>query len=322
MQQHAHKLISGSKLALGLRRAVKRDVAALAQSGWQPKLLSVMFSAGAGAAPDSAIAWYVRNQRRVAEKCGILFEEKVVQNDVSTAGFVAMLEATNQDPRVTGVVMQRPFPAHLSPDDIQDAIHPLKDVEGMHPSSIGNVLYDETGLVPCTAKAAVACLKSTGLAAGPLRSLKGLTCVVVGHSEIVGKPISFLLANEGAIVTTCHHMTTDLSLHTRRADAVFVAVGKPGLITGDMLKPGAALIDVGINPVKDAVSGEDTIVGDADMASCLPVAGWATPVPGGVGPVTTAVLMQNTVLAAQAQKRQYESVFGPASSSSNQYMYR
>mmetsp|Transcript_18040 Transcript_18040/g.30718 ORF Transcript_18040/g.30718 Transcript_18040/m.30718 type:complete len:177 (-) Transcript_18040:872-1402(-) len=175
-------------------------------------------------------------------------------------------------------------------------------------------------MVPCTAKAAVECLKSTSLATGASRSLKGLTCVVVGHSEIVGKPISFMLMNEGAIVTTCHHMTRDLSLHTRKADAVFVAVGKEKLITGDMLKPGAALIDVGINPVKDPETGEEGIVGDADFASCLPVVGWVTPVPGGVGPVTTAMLMENTVKAAESQERNYKTIFGPNHSWSNSYM--
>jgi len=217
--------------------------------------------------------------------------------------------------------MQRPFPSHLSTDDIQMAIHPLKDVEGMHPTSIGHVVYNEPYLVPCTAKAAVACLKNSGLATGPEKSLKGLSCVVVGHSEVVGKPISFLLMNEKAIVTTCHHMTRDLSMHTRKADAVIVAVGKVGLITGDMLKPGAVLIDVGINPVKDSDTGEETIVGDAELESCLPVVGWATPVPGGVGPVTTAVLMENTARAAEAQKNHYESVFGPDHVSTNSYMY-
>ncbi|GBG30925.1 C-1-tetrahydrofolate synthase, mitochondrial [Hondaea fermentalgiana] len=340
----AHKLIKGTQIALQRRRAVTRQVAKLAEAGWQPKLVSVVFKKSlkldqaqenakyAHAVlvrdddedmdeEDSAIAWYVRNQRRVAEKCGILFEELAVSAEVDSKDFVSVLEKINQDPRVTGVVMQRPFPPHLSPDDVQNAIHPLKDVEGMHPTSIGNVVYDESDLVPCTAKAAVACLKSTSLASGPERSLKGLSCVVVGHSEIVGKPISFLLMNEQAVVTTCHHMTRDLSVHTRKADAVFVAVGKANLIRGDMLKPGCAVIDVGINPIQDPETGEESIVGDVDMESCLPVAGWITPVPGGVGPVTTAALMENTVRAAEAQKLQYEAVFGPSFSATNQYMF-
>ena len=175
-------------------------------------------------------------------------------------------------------------------------MHPLKDVEGMNPDNMGSLMYNDVELGPCTAKAAVACLKSTSLGnRGP--TLRGLECVVVGHSEIVGKPISFLLMNEGATVTTCHAMTKNLSFHTRMADAVFVAVGKAGLITGDYLKPGAAVIDVGINPSKDGTG----IVGDADMESCLPVVGWITPVPGGVGPVTTAMFAELLQLDVSAR---------------------
>jgi methylenetetrahydrofolate dehydrogenase (NADP+)/methenyltetrahydrofolate cyclohydrolase len=312
-----HKLVNGTKLAKTIREQVSRDVAALRQEGWVPRLVSLVFS---GSGDASAIAWYVRNQRRVAELCGIEFEERCVPGDIGTAALVAELERANKDPRVTGVVMQRPFPAHLAPSDVQMAIHPLKDVEGMHPSSIGNVVYGEAELAPCTALAAVKCLKASPLARGPSRSLHGLACVVVGHSEIVGKPVSFMLMSEGAVVTTCHHMTRDVATHTRKADAVFVAVGKPGLIRGDMLKPGGILIDIGINAAKDPLTGEETVVGDADLASCLPVVGWITPVPGGVGPVTTAVLMENTVKAARAQKRHYEGVFGPAHRASNTYM--
>jgi len=318
----SHKLIKGTLLALGMRKRVSARVAALVEKKWQPRLVSVVFKDKNNENnSDSPIAWYVRNQRRVAEKCGIAFDETSVPSDISTERFVEMLQETNMNPTVTGVVMQRPFPPHLSPDEIQNAIHPLKDVEGMHPSSIGHVVYNETELAPCTAKAAVACLKSTSLATGSNRSIKGLSCVVIGHSEIVGKPISFLLMNEDAVVTTCHHMTRDLTVHTRKADAVFVAVGKPKLLTGDMLKPGCVVIDVGINPVKNEKTGEDIIVGDADMESCLPVAGWITPVPGGVGPVTTAALMENTVRAAEAQKRQYESVFGPWHDTLNQHLF-
>jgi len=290
------KLIDGTKIALEIRRKVELKSAILVENGWQPKLLSVVFSTTDSKA-SSAIEWYVRNQKRVAEKCGIVFEESEIPENISQESFVDFLSKANQDPRVTGVVLQRPFPKHLQTDQVQMAVHPLKDVEGMHPSSIGRVLvsmhvrillyilkkiqYDDADLVPCTAKAAVACLKSTGLAKGPEQSLKGLTCVVVGHSEIVGKPISFLLMNEGAIVTTCNHMTKDLNIHTRKADAVFVAVGKRNLIQGNMLKPGAALVDVGINPITDSVTGKESIVGDAEMESCLAVAGWITPVPGG-----------------------------------------
>jgi methylenetetrahydrofolate dehydrogenase (NADP+)/methenyltetrahydrofolate cyclohydrolase len=172
----------------------------------------------------------------------------------------------------------------------------------MHPASIGNIVYNELELGPCTAMASVELLRRTG------QDLKGLEVVVIGHSEIVGKPIAFLLMAEGATVTVCHHMTKDVADHSRRADAVFVAVGKPNLITADMLKSGSTLIDIGINRVTD-VHGKSRIVGDSDYDSCSEKAGWITPVPGGVGPVTVSFLMRNTVSAVQKLKSHYESQF-------------
>ncbi|HEY9346034.1 MAG TPA: bifunctional 5,10-methylenetetrahydrofolate dehydrogenase/5,10-methenyltetrahydrofolate cyclohydrolase, partial [Inquilinus sp.] len=205
--------------------------------------------------------------------------------------------------QVSGIILQRPVPKHISIKAMQTAIHPLKDVEGMNPASIGNIVYNELELAPCTALAAVEMLKRTGL------TLAGLEVVVIGHSEIVGKPIAFLLMSEGATVTVCHHMTRSVSMHSRRADAVFVAVGKPKLVTGDMIKPGAAVIDIGINEVLDD-AGKSRVVGDVDYDSVAPVAGWITPVPGGVGPVTVAVLMRNTIVATRRQKAHYEARLG------------
>jgi methylenetetrahydrofolate dehydrogenase (NADP+)/methenyltetrahydrofolate cyclohydrolase len=216
---------------------------------------------------------------------------------------LAAISAMNADPRVTGIILQRPVPHHLSIKQLQAAIHPLKDVEGMHPASIGNIVYNEVELGPCTAMASVELLKRTGL------QLPGLEVVVVGHSEIVGKPIAFLLMSEGATVTVCHHMTRNLAVHSRRADALFVAVGKAGLITGNMVKPGAAVIDIGINQVT-LPDGTTKVVGDVDYDSVLPVCGWITPVPGGVGPVTVSVLLRNAVIGAQRQRKHYERLFG------------
>jgi len=169
----------------------------------------------------------------------------------------------------------------------------------MHPASIGNIVYGELELGPCTAIAAVELLKSTGL------SLEGLEVTMIGHSEIVGKPIAFLLMAEGATVTVCHHLTREVALHSRVADAVLIAVGRPGLLKGDMIRPGAAVIDIGINQVEGA-DGALQVVGDCDYDPCRTVAGWITPVPGGVGPVTVAVLMRNTVVAARRLKVQYQ----------------
>ena len=207
------------------------------------------------------------------------------------------MHGLNIDPRVSGIIIQRPMPDHIPARIIQRRVHPLKDVEGMHPANIGDIVYNDLRMGPCTAVAAVEMLKATRM------NLEGLEVAVIGHSAIVGKPIAFLLMAEGATVTVCHHQTRNVSMHSRSADAVFVAVGKPGLVTGDMLKPGAAVIDIGINQIE----GPDgpKVVGDADFESCAEVAGWITPVPGGVGPVTVATLLRNAVTAAKLQKERY-----------------
>jgi methylenetetrahydrofolate dehydrogenase (NADP+)/methenyltetrahydrofolate cyclohydrolase len=201
----------------------------------------------------------------------------------------------NDDPSVLGVILQRPVPDHINVRSLQSAIHPLKDVEGMNPASIGNIVYSDVALAPCTAAAAVELVKETGL------DLKGLEVVMIGHSEIVGKPAAFMLMAEGATVTVCHHMTRSVAMHSRRADLVVVAVGKAHLIGPEMIKPGAAVIDIGINQVTDA-DGASRIVGDVDTDAVKEVTGWITPVPGGVGPVTVAILMRNATVAHQRQK--------------------
>lgn len=294
-KSHEHKRLDGRILA---QRILADSVAAvdeLKSSGWAPKIVSMTIGA------NPAVDLYVRNQRRAAEKTGILFEEKRLSSDISEAEAMAAIGTMNVDPSVTGIIIQRPVPEHLSIKSLQSAVHPLKDIEGMHPASIGNIVYRELELAPCTALAAVELLRGTGL------NLKGLEVVIVGHSEIVGKPIAFLLMAEGATVTVCHHMTRNLSVHSRQADAVFVAVGKPGLLTGAMIKPGAVVVDVGINQIVGPVGA--ITVGDADYESCAEVAGWITPVPGGVGPVTVAILMRNAVIASRRQRDHYRREF-------------
>jgi len=248
---------------------------------------------------------YVRNQRRNAEKAGIGFIEKRFPAEVTAGELEAAIAGMNADPRVTGIIIQRPVPAHVPIKALQAAVHPLKDVEGMHPASIGNIVYNQLDLAPCTAAASVELLKETGL------DLKGLEVVVVGHSEIVGKPIAFLLMSEGATVTVCHHMTRSVAAHARRADALFVAVGKPRLIKADMVKPGAAVIDIGIN-TEIGPDGKERIVGDVDTDSVKDVASWITPVPGGVGPLTVAILLRNTMVALNRQRDLYRATYGVA----------
>lgn len=292
-----HKLLRGKLVAAEIKREVAGEAQRLRDAGWAPKLVSI---AVGDAEP---VMLYIRNQKRNAEEVGIDFEERFYPSDISRQEMLAVIATLNADPRVSGVIVQRPVPDHLSIEELQLAVHPLKDVEGMHPASIGKIVYNDLDMGPCTAVAAVELLRCTGL------SLQGLEAVVVGHSEIVGKPIAFLLMNEGATITVCHHMTRNLAVHCRQADAVFVATGKPGLITGNMIKPGAAVIDIGINQV-ELEDGGTKVVGDADFDSCREVAGWITPVPGGVGPVTVAILMRNTLTALKLQKAHYEREYG------------
>jgi methylenetetrahydrofolate dehydrogenase (NADP+) / methenyltetrahydrofolate cyclohydrolase len=266
--------------------------AALTEAGWAPRLVSIKVG------ENPAVDAYIRNQRAKAERAGIEFEERVYPEDISLDELRVSMAQMNVDPRVTGIILQRPLPPQIPVKAVQNAIHPLKDVEGMHPSSIGAIVYNELVLGPCTAMASVELLRRTGV------TLPGLEVCMIGHSEIVGKPIAFLLMAEGATVTVCHHLTRDVASHSRRADAVFVAVGKPNLVRGDMLKPGATLIDIGINRLPDG-----RLVGDADYADCASQAGWITPVPGGVGPVTVAMLMRNALTGAERLRHHYEAQF-------------
>ncbi len=290
------RYLKGGPVAARIIAEVRVAAEQAAAEGFVPKLVSI--TVGDVAAVDV----YVRNQRAKAEQAGIGFEERRYPADLTAEELEAAIHGMNADPRVTGIIIQRPVPAHIPIRAIQAAIHPLKDVEGMHPASIGNIVYNQLDLAPCTAAASVELLKATGL------ELRGLEVVVVGHSEIVGKPIAFLLMSEGATVTVCHHMTRSVAAHARRADALFVAVGKPRLIKADMVKPGAAVIDIGIN-AETLADGSTRIVGDVDTESVRHVASWITPVPGGVGPVTVAILLRNTMVALNRQRALYRATY-------------
>ncbi|KGK78089.1 methenyltetrahydrofolate cyclohydrolase [Thalassobacter stenotrophicus] len=248
------------------------------------KLVSISI----GDIPEVAV--YIRNQAKVADQLGLPFDQAFWDGDVTQDECKARIQAMNDDPEVLGVILQRPVPDHINVRSLQSAIHPLKDVEGMNPASIGNIIYNDVALAPCTAAAAVELVRETGL------TLEGLEVVMVGHSEIVGKPVAMMLMAEGATVTVCHHMTRSVAMHSRRADVVVVAVGRAHLIGPDMIKPGAVVIDIGINQT------EAGVVGDVDTDGVRELAGWVTPVPGGVGPVTVAILMRNATVAHARQK--------------------
>ncbi len=292
------RIIDGRALASGILERVRVQIAEL--SPHPLRLVSLYIG------NDEASAVYIRNQQRSCQRMGVQFD--LIHLDASTTEeeLIARIQDLNRDPEVTGILLQRPLPAPLHHLRIQSKIHPDKDIEGLNPANIGAIVYGTPKLVPCTALAAIRCLLSTGV------PLKGADAVMVGHSEVVGKPIAFLMLNFFATATICHVATQDLAAKTERADIVFTAVGKPGLLTGDMIKPGAVVIDIGINqvPLLDA-EGNPThdeqgrpryrLQGDADFDSVRKVASHVTPVPGGVGPVTVAMLLHNTVLAARHQ---------------------
>ena len=275
-----------------MRDRILAEVAGRAAQAAKTHPLGRLVSISIGEQPEVAV--YIRNQARGAVKAGIPFDQQFWPSDLSQQECKARLVAMNDDESVLGVILQRPVPRQIHVRSLQSAIHPLKDVEGMNPASIGNIVYNELALAPCTAAAAVELIKETGL------RLQGLEVVMIGHSEIVGKPAAFMLMAEGATVTVCHHMTRSVAAHSRRADAVLVAVGKPHFLHADMVKPGAAVIDIGINHVVGP-EGAARIVGDVDTDSVKEVASWVTPVPGGVGPVTVAMLMRNAIVAHEKQ---------------------
>ncbi len=280
-----HRYLDGRKVAARVLDDCKAYCAA--QSG-----IGRLVSISIGENPSVAV--YVRNQARGAQKAGLPFDQEFWGAEMTQDEAKTLIQKMNDDPGVLGIILQRPVPDHINVRSLQSAIHPLKDVEGMNPASIGNIVYSDVALAPCTAAASVELIKETGL------DLKGLEVVMIGHSEIVGKPAAMMLMAEGATVTVCHHMTRSVAMHSRRADVVVVAVGIPHFLGADMIKPGAVVIDIGINQITDE-TGTAQLVGDVDTEAVKDVAGWITPVPGGVGPVTVAILMRNATVAHQRQ---------------------
>jgi methylenetetrahydrofolate dehydrogenase (NADP+)/methenyltetrahydrofolate cyclohydrolase len=283
-----NRLLDGRAVRDRILAGVAERVAAASAKHRIGRLLSVSIG------ENKAAAVYVRGQASAAKRVGIRFEEEIWPSTLSQEEAKQRLVAMNDDPDVLGVILQRPVPRHINVRSLASAIHPFKDIEGMNPASIGDIVYNDLALAPCTAAASVELIKETGL------NLHGLEVVMIGHSEIVGKPAAFMLMAEGATVTVCHHLTRSVAAHSRRADAVLVAVGKPKFLHADMVKPGAAVIDIGINQVTGP-DGQPMIVGDVDTDGVKEVASWVTPVPGGVGPVTVSMFMRNAITAHDKQ---------------------
>lgn len=277
------RLIDGKTLSEAAKARVKEKVARLREQGVVPGLAVILV----GEDPASQI--YVRNKEKGCESVGIRSFSFRMPESLSQAELEAQIQALNADPQVHGILVQLPLPKHLDEARALELIKPEKDVDGFHILNTGRLFNGQGGVVACTPKGALEMIKSTGV------PISGAEAVVVGRSNIVGKPMAMLLLQENATVTLCHSRTRDLAAHTRRADILVAAVGKPRFITADMVKPGAVVIDVGINRV------DGKVVGDVDFEAVSQVAGYLTPVPGGVGRMTIAMLLDNTAQAASRQ---------------------
>ncbi len=286
------KIIDGNAFSAALRdklTAAVRDVQA--KHGLVPGLAVVLV----GSDPASQV--YVRNKNKRAAETGMRSFEHMLPETTSQDELLALVDRLNRDPEVHGILVQLPLPKHIDEHRVIEAIDPAKDVDGFHPWNAGMLATGGAGMVPCTPLGCLMLLKDT------LGDLSGKEAVVVGRSNIVGKPMAQLLLRESCTVTVAHSRTRDLPGVVRRADLVVAAVGRPEMVRGDWIKPGATVIDVGINRTAAAEPGKTRLVGDVAFAEAAQVAGAITPVPGGVGPMTIAVLLRNTLVAACRQTR-------------------
>ncbi len=279
----AANIIDGKALALALREQIAKEVTTLGEtSGIQPGLAAVLVG------DDPASAVYVKNKRLACEKAGLYPEEHRLPASTSQEELLRLVEQLNGNPRIHGILVQLPLPSHIESKVILQAVSPNKDVDGFHPLNIGRLVEGDPRFVPCTPKGIIHLIDSTG------QDISGKRAVIIGRSNIVGKPVAMLLLHRHATVTICHSRTKDLPGVVREADIIVAAIGKPHFVTADMVKEGALIIDVGINRLSDG-----KLVGDVDFSGVQNTAGWITPVPGGVGPMTIAMLLQNTLESAK-----------------------
>ena len=274
-------LIDGKGIAAELRAKCAERASNLISNGIVPKLAVIIVG------DDPASHQYVNSRAADCKAVGMDSTVYELPSDTTQSELISLLEQINVDPKIHGILLQMPLPMHMNPDEVVVHISRDKDVDGLHPINIGMLGSGKPSFAPCTPSSIMQLIKSTGV---PIR---GKNAVVVGRSNVVGKPAAMLLLQENATVTICHSKTVDLKEHTMQADILVAAVGVPGLITGDMIKPGAIVIDAGINRV------DGKTVGDVDFESAKEVAGAITPVPGGVGPVTRTILLMHTLDAAE-----------------------
>jgi methylenetetrahydrofolate dehydrogenase (NADP+)/methenyltetrahydrofolate cyclohydrolase len=276
------KIIDGKAIAARLRQDIKARVEARLANGQRPPGLAVVL---VGTNPASQV--YVGSKRRACKEVGFLSKSYDLPEDTDEETLLNLIDELNDNPEIDGILVQLPLPAHIGSETIIERIHPDKDVDGFHPYNVGRLALRQPVLRPCTPRGIMTLLEQTGIDA------KGMDAVVVGASNIVGRPMSLELLLAGCTVTTCHRFTRNLEAHVRDADLLVVAVGKAGIVDADWIKPGAVVIDVAMNR-----NEQGKLVGDLDFEAASQRAGWITPVPGGVGPMTVATLLQNTADAA------------------------
>ncbi len=276
------QIIDGKAIAADLRQEIKVRVEQRLANGLRAPGLAVVLVGS-----DSASQVYVGSKRRACEEVGFLSQSYDLPVDTTEDNLLKLIDELNDNPKIDGILVQLPLPEHIGTETVIERIHPDKDVDGFHPYNIGRLALRQPVLRPCTPRGIITLLEKTG------QKIRGMDAVVVGASNIVGRPMSLELLHAGCTVTTCHRFTKDLRAHVRRADLLIVAVGKIGIVNAEWIKPGAIVIDVAMNR-----NDEGKLVGDLDFDAACKKAGWITPVPGGVGPMTVATLLQNTADAA------------------------
>jgi len=280
------QLIDGKAIAQQVREQIKTDVDQMVASGREPPGLGVVL-----VGDDPASRTYVSMKEKACKAAGIYSEEHALPADASEAKVLSIIDKYNKNPKINGILVQLPVPDHLDAEKILNTISPEKDVDGFHPVNVGRLWEGHPTFVPCTPLGILELIHRTGV------PIKGKRAVIVGRSNIVGKPVAALLMAEHATITVCHSRTADLPGECRSADILVAAIGRAKMVQGDWVKPGAVVIDVGINRIQEGEKSR--LVGDVDFEAAEKVAGHLTPVPGGVGPMTIAMLLKNTLTSAQ-----------------------
>lgn len=278
------KIIDGKAVSAAVREQMKQEVAELTEHGVRPGLAVVIVG------DDPASRVYVNNKKKACAELGIYSEEYALPAATTEEELLELVRTLNERQEIDGILVQLPLPGHLDEKKVIDTINPNKDVDAFHPRNVGSIMIGDYRFLPCTPAGIMELIASTG------EDISGKECVIIGRSNIVGKPMAMLMLHKNATVTICHSRTKNLAEVTRRADILIVAIGKAKFVGANMVKPGAMVIDVGMDRDEN-----NKLCGDVDFSAVEPIVGWITPVPGGVGPMTITMLMRNTITAAKSR---------------------